>query len=160
MGRPKGFKMSDEQKAAMAAGRKAARVERIASGEIPPIKEKSEKKTNRTLTPEHLAKITEGRRLARERKIASGEPVYVRRTKKNKKGKVEVNKENKPILTVSGKEKDAFDFYTLIRDAFRSLERYGEINKILQEITDKVYWQNINWIHTTLSKYVELHSPD
>jgi hypothetical protein len=159
MGRPKGFKMSDEQIAAMKAGRQKAKAERIASGEASPVKEKSTEK-KRILTPEHLAKIAEGRRFARERKLANGEPLRVVTKKRVKKGQIEVDKDGKPTLYVTGKEKNAFDFYTPIRDIFRALNKHNEVEKILRKITDKQYWENITWVQNALGEFVVLKAKE
>ena len=152
--------MSEEQKAAMAAGRKKYFEERkLLKGEDNP-EPKIKKESKRTMTPEHIAALVEGRRRAREQKIANGEPLRVVRKRKGKKGVPEVNNEGKPIVTITGKEQDAFDFFSMIRDAFRSLKRHNEVDKIIKEIRDSRYWNNLNWVETTLGKYMILQPPD
>ena len=162
MGRKPGFKMSDEQKAAMAEGRRKALLakkgDKILLGIIKPelLEKAEENKPKRILTPEHLAKIQAGRIAARERKIANGEPLRVVRVKKSKRGMPEVNKDGKPIIYVTKKMIDAFDYYEPIRDAFRMLKRNTEVDKIIRKITDRMFWQNTTWIQNTLNQYVEL----
>jgi hypothetical protein len=98
--------------------------------------------------------MQEGRRLAREQKLANGEPLRAHKIRKSKK--VEVNKDGKPIITITGKEKEAFDFYEYVRGAFRSLGRFTEIPAILKDITHRDFWKNPNWVINRLSKYVEI----
>lgn len=150
MGRPKGFKMSEEQKARLAEGRKKYFAERKLIQFDKP--EKAKKESTRIMSPEHKAALIEGRKKAREQKIANGEPLRKARKRKD----VAEIRDGKPVLRMTGKETNAFDFYNPIRDTFRMLKRYNEYNKILVEITDKVYWNNIEWVKNTLSKYVTL----
>jgi len=103
---------------------------------------------------EQIAAMQEGRRKAKEEKIAAGIPIRTSK-KRSKKNVIEI-RNGKPVLTVTGKEKNAFDFYTPVRDTFRLLGRHNEIDKILQKITDKVYWLNLNWVLQALSEFVVL----
>jgi hypothetical protein len=99
------------------------------------------------MTPEHKAKLAEGRRLARERKLAAGEPL-------RKSKKIEFLRDGKPVVHLTGKEENAFDFYDPMRNTYRQLKMGGEVNKILHEIIDRDRWQNVEWVKETLSKYV------
>lgn len=161
MGRKPGFKMSDEQKAAMAEGRRkalAAKREGKITVDEPLIAKvlgmEATEKPKRILTPEHLAKIQEGRRLARERKIANGEPLRVVR-KKNKR-EAGLNDSGNPIVYITGKEKECFDFYIPLRDALRPLRKYKLLEMLERKIRDAVYWQNVEWVKNQLSSFVEL----
>ena len=154
MGRPKGFVMSEEQKAAMKAGREKARAEKIASGEVVVKEKKQPKEGGRIMTPEHKAAIQEGRKAARERKIAAGIPL--RQSKKSKEKKETIDpKEDKPIVRITGKEKDAFDFYTPLRNALRPVRQYRLLDVLINKITSE-FWMNPNWIRNTLANYVTL----
>jgi len=99
------------------------------------------------MTPEHKAKLAEGRRLARERKLAAGEPL--RKSKKH-----EFFRDGKPIVYLTGKEENAFDFYDPIRNTYRQLKMNVECDKVLHEIIDRDRWQNVEWVKQVLSKYV------
>lgn len=66
------------------------------------------------------------------------------------------NKLDKPTLVFTGNEKDAFDFIPLVRKAFRSQCDYITHYKVVKEITDKRFWENIDWVKNILSKYVML----
>lgn len=165
MGRKAGFKMTDAHKAALKAGRMRARLEHAADKiavsapfktlaiEEPIVKGKRGRKPGFKLTDEQKAKIIEGRKAARERKVADGEPL--RRTKKSK---VKIAADGRPIITVTGKEEDAFALLSLVRDAFRSIGNYLICPKIEREITTSVYWQNKEQLYNMLSKYVVIEA--
>jgi hypothetical protein len=99
------------------------------------------------MTPEHKAKLAEGRRLARERKLAAGEPL--RRSKKK-----ELMRDGKPVIHLTGKEENAFDFATPLRNTYRQLKMNNEVDGILHQIVDKDHWQDVEWVKEILSKYV------
>lgn len=101
------------------------------------------------MTEEHKRKLKEGRLLAKQKKDA-GIPLS------RKKSKVY----DKPIVQYTGKETNAFDFIPLIRTSFRKQHNYVSIQKIVFEISDRRFWDNINWILTTLEKYVILEKVD
>ncbi len=105
------------------------------------------------MTEEHKAAIKAGRARARAEKIASGEPLRV--TKKAKKSKVEFEN-GKPVLYITGKEKDAIDFFTPVRDTFRMAKLHNRVPKILKEINDKEFWKNPNWVLNKLSTYATI----
>jgi hypothetical protein len=108
------------------------------------------RKKGYTPSPGQIAAMQEGRRAARERKIAAGIPVRCG------KHAPSVNPLGKPILCLTGKEKEAFDYYTPLRDIFRPLGLYNLLAKIIKEITDKTYWQNTKWIKSRLANHVTI----
>ena len=104
------------------------------------------------MSAEQKTAMKAGRAKARAEKASAGIPL---RATKVKKGKVEIVL-GKPVLRLTGKEKDAFAFYTPIRDIFRQMKDGGKAEKILREITDKQFYENINWIISKLSNYVSV----
>lgn len=97
------------------------------------------------MTEEHKQKLKEGRE---KRRLEKANGTYV------KKVKVEKEK-SKPVVFITNKEKNAFDFFKSIRLAFRKEGNYILEKKVLKEITDKDWWQNVSWIKNVLSKYVD-----
>lgn len=106
------------------------------------------------MTEEHKKKIKEGREKAKKLREAG-----VVLPKKNSK-KAFKNVFDKPIVQYTGEEKDAFDFIPLVRAAFRRQHNYLASPKIVHEITDKRFWQNVPWILSVLEKYVILEKED
>jgi hypothetical protein len=158
MGRKPGFVMSDEQKAAMKAGREKARANKILIGIIKPEllekKPKEPKEGKRVMTAEHKAAIQVGRQAARERKLAQGIPL--RQSKKTRDTAKIISTSGNPVVLITGKEKDAFDFYTPLRNALRPRHLYGLLDRVIREITDKDFWMNPQWVMNKLSSYVTL----
>lgn len=103
------------------------------------------------LSEKHKKAMQDARKKAREEKIARGEPLRV--TKKMKAFRF---KNGLPVCKITGKEKNALDFFKPIRFTFRSLHQYNNYPKILKEITSKAIWKNIGLIKNILSKYVYL----
>jgi len=105
------------------------------------------------MSPEHKAKLAEGRKKAREEKLAQGIPL--RQTKKPRKSKFEdIN--GLPVMYITGKEKDAFDFLTSLRTTFRSRHDYKTYVPIEREICHRDVWKNVGIVQTILSKHVYL----
>jgi len=159
MGRPLGFKLSDEQRQRLVDGRKRAKEERIKSslvaGTSTAISIPKKSKPKFVMSADQKAAMQEGRKKARAEKIAAGIPV--RNSKKAKKGnRPTINSAGKPIVYITGREKIATDFYEPIRDAFRLARRHNETDRITREITDKDFWKNTNWIINKLSSYAEI----
>ena len=84
------------------------------------------------MSPEQKTAMKAGREKARTAKLAAGEPLRVSKIRKGRKSKVEV-RNGKPVIQITGKKRMPLISYGLIRDAFRSLRRHIEIDKILRE---------------------------
>jgi len=106
----------------------------------------------RVLTEEHKKAMQDARIKAREEKIAKGEPL-----RKTKKMKAAQYKNDKIVVEITGKEKNAFDFFNPIRYAYRRLGFYkSTYQKILIKITQKDIWENVVLIKRALAEYVYL----
>jgi hypothetical protein len=103
---------------------------------------------------EQIAAMIEGRKKAREAKLAAGIPL--RSSKKSKKNKAVDLTSEKATIYISGKEKDAFDFYTPLRDALRPRMELRLLDRIIKEITDREFWKNPVWVQNKLSHYVNM----
>ena len=90
-------------------------------------------------SPEQIAAMQSGRRKAKEAKL-------------NKHDAPVSN--GKPIIYITGTERDAFDFYTPLRSALRPLHLYDLLDKIIKEITDKDWYVNTAWVKNKLANYV------
>jgi hypothetical protein len=102
------------------------------------------------LSPEHKKAMQDARKKSREEKIARGEPLRV--TKKLKASKY---KNGLPVCYITGKEKNALDFFLPIKHTFRKLGQYkGIYLPILVEISKKDIWENVGVVKNLLGKYV------
>jgi len=59
----------------------------------------------------------------------------------------------KQILFISGKEKDAFAFWLLLRQTLRPIHQYTLCKAIEKEIVNEKIWQDIEKIKLILNKY-------
>lgn len=85
------------------------------------------------LTEEQKLKMKEGRQAARKVKEA-----YV---------------EGKPVLHITGKEKDGFDFWKPLRVCLRALGQNMLCKQIEKEISDPLIYRNVGIVLTILEKY-------
>ena len=106
------------------------------------------------MSDEHKQKLAEGRRKAREEKLAQG--LSVRGANKHSRKSKFESMNGLPVMYITGKEKNSFDFVTAIRNTFRLRHDYLSSPKIIREICDKDSWKNTDWIKRTLSQYVYL----
>lgn len=111
------------------------------------------KKNNmpRVLTEEHKKAMQEARIKAREERLAKGLPVRI-----TKKMKASRYKNGKLVVQITGKEKNAFDFFNPIRYAYRREGNYCDYQKLLIKITQKDIWENVGLIKRTLGEFVYL----
>ncbi len=100
------------------------------------------------MTEEHKRKIQEARKKSAEEKKALGLPVRVSRKKKGR------YVDNKPVLVVTGLEKDMFDFWKLLRSTLRPMKLNLLCHKLEKEIQSPIYWQNPHWMVEVLSKHL------
>lgn len=108
------------------------------------------KVTKRVMSEEHKKNLLEGRKKAIEARKAQGLPV-----KSKKKHGIE-NKYEKPIMYISGKEKDAFDFFRAIRDTFRPRHDYHVSPMIIRKIVKNDVWNDVSKVKLILNEYVVL----
>jgi hypothetical protein len=141
--RPKGTKLTDEQKFNMAEGRRNK-----ALGIVKPIVV-VERKERKPMTVEHKAKmqvaLAEARRLKIELKV-NGD---------NKDAPID-----KPKLYLKGNEEDAFDIVELVRDSLRPLHRYSECEDICMKIRVHPMWKNVSMILSVLEKTFVIVTPE
>lgn len=62
----------------------------------------------------------------------------------------------RPIIRLTGKEEDAFDFVPLIRVAFRSIRRYDMSAMVSMEVRKLIGWRNRQAVIEFLKKYLEV----
>lgn len=106
---------------------------------------KEKKTTGREpMSDEHKRKLIEGRARARAEKALKASE------------SAEINVKEKPIIILTGKEEDAFDFFPLIRKAFRSRGDYIISPKIINRIVSKEVWNDVKAIKVILQEYVVL----
>ncbi len=105
------------------------------------------------MTEEHKRKILEGRKKALEARKASGEPLRVSKKKRRAKGSY-VN--DKPVLILTGKEKDMFDLWDVMRKTLRPMKLNLLCHKLEKEIQDVRYWQNTKWMAEKLSTWLHI----
>ncbi len=105
------------------------------------------RKLGSKLTEEHIQCMKEGREKARQIKIEAGIPL-------NKHKDTTIKElDFKPVLYITGKEIDAFDFWTPLRNALRPLHQYELCKQIEKEIADPQTWRNIRIALNRLQKY-------
>jgi hypothetical protein len=103
------------------------------------------------MTEEHKRKIQEGRKKAREEKLAKGLPL---RSHSKKTEGLQAKYENgKLILHITGKEENSYDFWPCLKDLLRPLGMSSLYTKVRGELANPKFWQNIDWLKETLSKY-------
>jgi len=100
------------------------------------------------MTAEHKQKIAEGRAKAREEKIALGLPL-----KRSKKALSKKYVNGKPVIKLTGKEKNAFDYFDAVRGTLRSLGNYLLAPSIIRELCNTTYWQNKKYLVSIIEKY-------
>ena len=135
MGRPKGFILSEEQKARMLEGRKNKKLGIVVEK---PIKIESDKKRGGPKgykrDPETIKKQKETRTVNRNKKL-------------------EIVKIDKPLLKISRHWHEGFDFWPAMRNVMRPLHRYDECRKVERLIVNKDIWQNTQEIIKILENY-------
>ena len=102
------------------------------------------------ITDEHKKAMKEGRERARAEKIANGEPLRVSRKQKT------VQSQGKPKLYITGKEKDALDFFPSIRESLRPLYRNKECDDICIELSHSPTWQNVRLVLNRLQEIFDI----
>jgi hypothetical protein len=105
------------------------------------------------MTEEHKKKIQEGRKKALEIRKANGEPLRIPRKSKRAKGSY-VN--DKPVLVLTGKEKNMFDLWEAMRITLRPMKLNLLCHKLEKEIQDVRYWQNTKWMAEKLSTWLHI----
>lgn len=105
------------------------------------------------MTEEHKRKILEGRQRALAERKALGLPP---RNPKKKKEVVTNYQNGLPVVRCSGKEENAFNFFLPLRYALRPAKLNELCKKIEREIANSVYWENVEWIKSIISKYAVL----
>lgn len=78
-----------------------------------------------------------------------------RMTRTQNKHKKE-NSYNKPILVLTGEEKDCFDVMPLLRAAMRKEFQYVKLHECERKITRLNVWNDIHKIHEILKEYVRI----
>ena len=135
MGRPKGFVLSEEQKARMLEGRKNKKLGIIVEN---PIKSKSDKKRGRP-------------------KGYKRDPETIRKQKETRlNNKLGIKKEivyEKPLLKIFRHWHEGFDFWPAMRNVMRPLHRYDECRKAERLIVTKDIWQDREAILKILQEY-------
>jgi hypothetical protein len=124
--------------------RKRGRPKKGEAGAPKIVKEKAPRKP---MSDEHKAKLKAGREAARRERAEAG------LTGKAKKEKGIINKGEMPIVWITGREKDAFEFFKPIRAAFRGIHDYVSSPIIIKQITRKPVWQDTAAILEILNKH-------
>jgi hypothetical protein len=138
MGRPKGFVLSDEQKAKMQAGRK-------------------NKKLN---APKPIKIVTSGHKGRPKGTKRSQEEIdkarITRKANIEKRSKEKII--GKPVLKISRKWKNGFDFWPAMRNILRPLHRNLECKKIEKEIVNPKIWEDRDEVIKILENYFILEN--
>lgn len=107
------------------------------------------------MTDEHKRKIAEGRKKAKEARN-NGD---TKKEKRDKKLPEAAMRNGKYILVLKGDEHNCFNFWNRLRSLIRPMFQYPiykELKRIEKEIAHPTYWENRDWIITTLSQYFEI----
>jgi len=104
------------------------------------------------MTEKHKLALKEGRKKAKfEEKIKEVKASVTSETLINKMPKYP---ETKPVLVVTGKEKNGFDFWKSMRQTLRPMHFYALCKEIEKEIvSNTMMWQNIDYIKGLLERY-------
>ena len=89
------------------------------------------------MSEEQKKAMQEGRKKAQEAKIANGEPL-----RKSRKAKLQ-EAHGKPKLYITGKEKDALDYFPAIRNSLRPLHRNRQCDSLCNEIAKSPQWSDL-----------------
>ena len=89
------------------------------------------------MSEEQKKAMQEGRKKAQEAKIANGEPL-----RKSRKAKLQ-EAPGKPKLYITGKEKDALDYFPAIRNSLRPLHRNRQCDSLCNEIAKSPQWSDL-----------------
>jgi len=89
------------------------------------------------MSEEQKKAMQEGRKKAQEAKIANGEPL-----RKSRKVKLQ-EAPGKPKLYITGKEKDALDYFPAIRNSLRPLHRNRQCDSLCNEIAKSPQWSDL-----------------
>ena len=102
------------------------------------------------MSEEQKKAMQEGRKKAQEAKIANGEPL-----RKSRKAKLQ-EAPGKPKLYITGKEKDALDFFPAIRESLRPLHKNKECDALCIEISRSPTWQNVQLVLNRLQQIFDI----
>lgn len=136
---PRGVKkLTQDQIDKMQAGRKNRKEKKVLA-----------KTPKKAMSEDHKKKIQDALKKSREERKARGEVT-------GRKKRTVVDLKAKPIIYITGKEKDAFDYFSAIRSAFRSKHDYISSPIIVKKIVAKNVWNNKLAIEEIISTFGDL----
>ena len=140
--------MTEEHKAKMKQGRADAK-----AGIVKPAKI-VKPKVKKIMTDELKEKMKQGRIKAKELNDSLPEELKKHRKKREvkvKKTKVKYKYGDKITVYLTNNEKDSYDFFKPIREAYRAKGNYKDYQKLLTLISNPAFCKDVHWIRSQVA---------